>query len=399
MIEAQTFQQIARDFGTPVYVYEEATILARLNALRQAIVYSPKQILFAMKANSNYHLLDILRHEGVGIDAVSPGEMALALKIGFPRHKILFTGNNIADEEIVFAIEGGVLVNIDSLSLLERFGKRYPKRDICVRINPDVGAGHHDHCITGGPKSKFGIWHSQVPAILEIASRFGLKIAGLHQHIGSQILDPEIFMEAMEALLRVAPQFPELQFIDFGGGLGVPYRSEDEPLPIKTLGVKISQRFDEFCKSYGRALTLVLEPGRFLVAEAGNLLVRVTTVKRNPDGRVFVGVDGGFNDLDRPARYGAYHQIDNLSDHSPGVEVVDIVGHLCESGDKFAEQRAIGQSKEGDLLAIRTAGAYGFSMSSNYNLRPRPAEVLVCSSGEIMEIRKREDIQDIIGIG
>lgn len=397
MISPEVFGKIARKFGTPVYVYEEEKIRGQLRSLKEAIGYTPKRILYAVKANSNFHILEILKEEGVGVDAVSPGEIALSLKAGFLPKDILFTGNNITDEEMDFAVERGVLLNIDSLSRLEKFGKKYPRHSLSVRINPDVGAGHHDHCITGGPKSKFGIWYSEVEEIKKITEKYRLKIIGIHEHIGSQILEVDKFLTAMEVLLRVAPNFPDLEFVDFGGGLGVPYRPEENPLAIKELGEKMSEYFKDFCGKQGKALQLVIEPGRYLVAEAGYLLTRTNTVKRNPDGRVFVGVDSGFNHLIRPAMYGSFHPVTNISNLDGEKEKVDIVGNLCESGDKFAEEREISRVKEGDLVLIGVAGAYGYSMSSNYNLRPRPPEVLFKPNGISRLIREEESIEKIIG--
>ncbi|MFC1629625.1 diaminopimelate decarboxylase [Patescibacteria group bacterium] len=390
------FGEIEERFGTPTYVYDKGTIQDRLRRLF-GIPYQPKEILYAMKANSNPSILRILKEKGAGIDAVSPGEIALALRVGFPPTDILFTGNNITDAEMDFALQNGVLLNIDSLSRLAKLGQRYPGQRVCVRINPDVGAGHHDHCITGGPESKFGIWYSETDRINEIAAQYNLRIIGVHQHIGSQILEVDKFSMAMDVLLRVAPEFPDLEFIDFGGGFGVPYTPEEQPLNIEELGRMISETFSAFCQRYGKELTLVIEPGRYLVAEAGYLLTRANTVKRNPDGRVFVGVDSGFNHLVRPAMYGSYHEIVNISNPTGKEEIVDIVGNLCESGDRFAKQRKISQARKGDLLVIKTAGAYGYSMSSRYNLRPRPPEVLVGPNNNLQLIRERETIENLIG--
>ncbi len=402
MLSNQFFQKTAETFGTPVYVYDESRIKCQLRRLFRHITYRPLAILYAVKANSNSHILKIIideylkMGETVGIDAVSPGEVALILKAGVLPENILFTGNNTTDEEINFVVEKGVLPNIDSLSRLEKFGQKYPGHDVCVRINPDVGDGHHDHCITGGPESKFGIWYLEVGAIKKITESCKLKIIGVHQHIGSQTLDPDKFLFAMEVMLRVARNFPDLKFIDFGGGLGVPYKPEEKPLDVEALGAKMSSYFAEFCEEYNKPLRLVIEPGRYLVAEAGFLLVQVTTIKKNPDGRIFIGVDSGFNHLDRPARYGSWHQIVNISNPTGPEVIVDIVGNLCESGDKFAVQRKIAGPREGDLLVINNAGAYGYSMSSNYNLRPRPPEVLVKGNGDIIEIRKRETIEQLL---
>lgn len=399
MLDFSVFEKIAANFGTPVYVYEENKIREACKRLEDNVGQLP-MILYAMKANSNPEILKILLNNGIdGIDAVSPGEIALALKVGFRPDQIVFTGNNITDEEIDFAAAKRVRLNIDSLSRLEKFGRKYGGSEILnggfkiwIRINSSVGAGHHRHCITGGPESKFGIWHTETGKVKQIAKTYGLKIVGLHQHIGSQILEVKIFLKAMDALLAVAGTFPDLKYLDFGGGLGVPYKPTERPLDIKRLGKEIRKRFDIFCKAYGRELNLVLEPGRYLVAEAGCLLTRVNTIKKNPDGRIFAGVNSGFNHLDRPARYGSYHEIVNIFNLRGRKEKVDVVGNICESGDRFAVQRKISHVREGDLLAILTAGAYGFSMSSNYNSRPKPAEVLVEPDGNLRLIRPRETL-------
>lgn len=395
----ELFAEIASKFGTPVYVYDLDCIFSRLRALQEGISYEPKRILFAVKANSNSAILKRMRlffgknyGKHLGVDAVSIGEVVLAQVADIDKGHILFTGNNMTDEEMRQAQEEGVMVNIDSLTRLRRFGAAYPGSRICIRINPDVGAGHHDHCITGGPKSKFGIWHTQLEDARKIAKICNLKIVGLHQHIGSQILDPEKFLFAMEVMLDKAEHFEGLEFIDFGGGFGVPYRPEEKPLDIKTLGEKMKERFQKFCRAYGKDLTLIIEPGRYLVAESGILLVQVTTVKKNPDGRIFVGVNSGFNHLVRPAMYGSYHEILNITNPDAEPVKADIVGNLCESGDKFAEDRLIAIPCEYDLLVIRNAGAYGFSMASNYNLRPLPPEVLLADGRMPELITKRQEV-------
>jgi len=400
---AETFISVTKKFGTPAYVYFQAGFISQLQRLANAIGYRPLSILYAVKALSNFRVLRTFVNQrlpkGVtfGVDAVSPGEVGLALKAGIDRWNILFTGNNTTDHEIHSVVKAGILPNIDSMERLGLFGEAYPGREVCIRVNPNVGAGHHDHCITGGPESKFGIWFSEAPAALKLAQKHGLTIVGVHQHIGSQILDPEKFITAMEVMFLVAPIFPDLRFVDFGGGLGVPYKPDEPSLDTTDLGARMTNRFAEFCREYKRHLTLIIEPGRFLVAQAGNLLVQVTCVKKNPDGRIFVGVDSGFNHLDRPARYGSYHNIINISNPNGPVVVADIVGDLCESGDKFAVQRPIAEPRRGDFLVIENAGAYGFSMSSNYNLRAKPPEIMVTPKGCLQEIRKRQSIDELIG--
>jgi len=291
------------------------------------------------------------------------------------------------------------MVNIDSLFLLRIFGKNYPGKEVCIRINPDVGAGHHNHVITGGPESKFGISYTQEDEIKRITSKNSLKIAGLHQHIGSGILNPEMFIKAMDILLEIAISFNDLKFIDFGGGFGVPYQEEEKRIDVTLLGKRITEDFNNFCTRYGTGLKLVIEPGRYLVAEGGFLLARVTSVKEEKKHR-FVGVDTGFNHLIRPAMYGSYHHIihaDRVEDETiPQV----IAGNLCESGDTFTRDensivdRNLPRFEQGDTVCICNAGAYGYSMSSCYNSRPRPAEVLV-KNGKAHIIRKRESLEEI----
>jgi diaminopimelate decarboxylase len=397
---------LVAEFGTPLYVYDAGTIRRRVRELKAAVVYPSREIKYACKANTNIEIIRIMHREGLGIDAVSPGEIFAARAAGVPPERILFTVNNATREDVACAVESGVMVNIDSLAQLEHFGTRYPGSEICVRINPNVGAGHHDHCITGGPESKFGIRYSEAESIRRVTGEHGLRVKGIHQHIGSGILQPEKFIEAMDVLLETASLFVEdLSFIDFGGGIGVPYREEEQPIDVSALGRRISEEFTRFCGRYtgGRCgadgLKLVIEPGRYLVAESGFLLARVTSVKKGERYR-FVGVDTGFNHLVRPAMYGSYHPITNAT-NPRGERVPQVVaGNLCESGDTFTRdeegirERLLPLFREDDVACIGHAGAYGYSMASNYNSRPRPAEVLV-EEGEPRLIRERESIEDM----
>ncbi|MGQ9628782.1 MAG: diaminopimelate decarboxylase [bacterium] len=386
---------LAERFGTPLYVMEEAVIRERFRNLAGAIRYPKLRIHYACKANTNISVLRVLMEEGSYIDAVSPGEIFLALEAGFAPDRILFTGNNVTDREMLYALGRGVPINVDSLSQLRRYGKLNPGGTASVRINPDIGAGHHDHTITGGPRSKFGIYFDQVDRIKEIAREFRLKIRGVHMHIGSGILDPEPFLLGMRTLLKTAEEFDDLEFVDFGGGIGVPYRPEEKPLNLEDFGGRVGELFGEWCRGYGKDLILAVEPGRYLVAEAGTLLARVNTVKITPHRR-FVGTDSGFNHLVRPTMYGSYHPIlvANKANEANTV-ATDVCGNICESGDLFARDRMLPEIEEGDLIAILNAGAYGFSMASNYNSRPRPAEVMV-DGGRPRLIRERETLEDLL---
>jgi diaminopimelate decarboxylase len=394
MIGKITATNLIKHFGSPLFAYDESIIRKRARELKKAIIYPGKNLLYSCKANSNPVIMKIIKEEGYGIDAVSPGEVYLALKCGYKNTQISFTGNNSTEADLRYGINKKVLINVDSLSLLERIGKIRKGLPVALRINPDIGSGHHDHVITGGPDSKFGIWEHQIDKAKGIAKKYNLKIVSIHHHIGSGILDPEPFMEAIEVLLKIALSFNDLESIDLGGGLGVPYSPTQKPLDIKKFGRVISERFSKFCNHYGRKITLMLEPGRYLVCEAGTLLATVTAIKETPE-HVFVGTDSGFNHLIRHAMYGAYHEIVNASKLKGPKQFVTICGNICESGDMFTHGREITKFREDDIAAIRNAGAYGYSMSMQYNMRPRPAEVLVTESKAKL-IRRRETFKDIL---
>ena len=370
----------------PFYCYFEEKVFSQVKKLRKALQKIPHRILYAMKANSNPGILLLLRDLVDGVDAVSCQEIRLAQDIGYSKEEILFTGSYLNDHEIDFAFREGILINVDSLEILERVGEKYPGLPICLRINPNVGAGHHNHCITGGPLSKFGISYKEIEKIKKIAQKYSLKIIGLHQHIGSGILKTEKFLLAMDILLGMVLEFPDLEFIDFGGGFGIPYHPEDQPFNLSLFAGGVEERYFEFIerykKIYRKEPKFVFEPGRFIIGEAGFLVVEVTSIKKSPEGRIFVGVNSGFNHLIRPAMYGSYHEIINLSNPSGEKIKVDICGNICESSDFFARDREINQPKRGDHLAICDAGAYGFSMSMlAYNMRQPPREVIFHQDG------------------
>jgi diaminopimelate decarboxylase len=391
---------LADAFGTPLYVYEEEVIRRQCRAMREAFAAAQPDIHFAVKANSNPALLAILREEGLFIDAVSPFEVRLCLEQGFAPGQILFTGNNTSEEDFAYCLERGVPVNAGSLVELERFGRMSPGGNISLRINPDVGAGHHHHVITGGPHSKFGIYHTERDAIAGLLERHSLKLVGIQSHIGTGILRTDEMLEAMEIILATARHFPHLEFIDFGGGYGIPYRPEQQPLPLAELGSAMCGRFAAFCTEYGRPLRMKLEPGRYLVAQSATLLVRVTNISATP-AHTFVGTDSGFNHLIRPVLYGAYHEIVNASAvKGEPIEAV-VAGNICESGDVFTqghngwEHRSLTRPEVGHLLALLDVGAYGMVLASNYNLRPRPAEVLIKGANARL-IRRRETYDDLV---
>lgn len=391
---------LADAFGTPLFVYDEEIIRDRCRAMREAFAPANPDIHYALKANNNPAVLTVLLEEGMSIDAVSPFEIRLSLEVGFPPERILFTGNNTSEEDFAYCLQAGVPVNAGSLLELERYGRLSPGGRISIRLNPDVGAGHHSHVITGGPHSKFGIYHTEKAAIDELLNRYDLTLVGIHSHIGTGILHTKEMMEAMEIILATARGFDALEFIDLGGGFGIPYRPGEQPLPLKELGTAMCEHFAAFAAEYGREVKMKLEPGRFLVAQAGALLMRVTNIHSTP-AHTFVGTDSGFNHLLRPALYGAYHEVVNASAVKGEQIQAAVAGNICESGDVFTqgpeglEHRAFTRPEPGQVLALLDTGAYGSVFSSNYNLRPRAAEVLV-NQGDSRLIRRRETYDDLL---
>ena len=385
---------LAERFGTPLYVYDLDAVRGRCRALRRAVAWPRFRPLFAIKACPVPLVARAIVAEGFGIDAVSPGEVALALRLGVPPESVLYTENNMTDAEQATALAQGVLVNAGSLDRVERLAAAGAAR-IAIRINPDFGDGLHEKVCTAGPLTKFGIHHSQVGEAVAAARRHGCRIVGCHMHIGSGFLDATAFARSCAVIFATARQLPELEFIDVGGGLGIPYRPGETAIDLDAVGAQLGRDMASFCAAYGRAIELRLEPGRMLVAQAGRLLTRVTSLKTTPEGRRFVGCDTGFNHLVRPAMYGSYHAISNLS--RPGALPVrcDIVGNICESGDIFARDRDLPRPELGDLLAIEDAGAYGSAMASTYNTRPLPAEI-VLDGGAVRLARRRQDLDELL---
>ncbi|SRR5690606_18636738 len=395
-MDRATLLQAAEEFGTPTYLYSERIIREQCTKLRQHLEGIPIRLLYAMKANSNPAILRIMLDEELGIDAVSPGELHLARAVGFSPGRILFSANNMTDAEMVDAHGAGVLLNIGELSRLDKFGAFAPGSAVCIRLNPQVGGGHHEHVITAGERSKFGVPVEKVAQVKEIAARHDLAVRGLHQHIGSGILNTDVLWKAMRVLLEAAEKFPEIEFLNFGGGLGVAYRPDEAELDLENFRAVIVDPLRRFLERHpSKDLTFWFEPGRFLSAQAGVLLVRVNTVKSNR-GRLFAGTDSGMGHLVRPAIYGAYHGIVNLSNPDGPLRTYDVTGNICESGDVFARERPVHEIREGDVLAILDAGAYGMAMASEYNLRPLPAEVLLTESGELRLIRRRGTVQELV---
>jgi diaminopimelate decarboxylase len=390
-------------FDTPLYVISEKRIRDNYNRLYNALSgnYQQIRIYYAAKANSNLSVLEILGAEGAYVDAVSTGEVALALKSGFPAERIMFTGTSVRNDELKFLVDSNVTINVDSLSQLDRLLRITVPNLLSVRVNPEIGAGHHSHVITAGKQSKFGVWEEDALKAYSTAKKAGVEHFGIHMHVGSGILDVDPYVLALENLLSIAKRVHEqvgvdFEFIDVGGGLGVPYKPEDKELDLELFSDIVLALFKRRIAEYGFGRPIFcVEPGRYLVCDASVLLTAVNTVKTTPFKK-FVGVDAGFNTLVRPAMYGSYHPVVVANKlNSPEEEVVDVVGPICESGDVLARDRLLPKIAEGDLLAVLNAGAYGFAMSSQYNARPRAAEVLV-KNGKYALVRERETFEDLL---
>lgn len=394
-------EELVKKYGTPLYVYNENIIREHMRSVAGVITKYPYRANYSIKANSNIEILKMALEEGNNADAMSEGEMRLLLKAGFPSDRIFFVPNNVDISELKFAIENGILVSLDSLEQLETFGMINPGGRCSVRINPGVGAGHHEKVVTAGKKTKFGVAEEDVDKIFEIASKYDLKIVEINQHVGSQYLDPTPFLQAVENFLRIADKFDNLEYIDFGGGYGIPYHKLDDEAEFDML--KFSEKFtallDDYAAKHSGNLPLFKsEPGRYCVAEGGVILGRVYATKQN-SGKKYAGTDIGMNVLARPTLYDSWHDIEIFRDGKvvprENMEPVSITGNICESGDLIAKDRPMPVIKQGDLVCVLDAGAYGFSMSSSYNTRPRAAEVLINKEGRDKLIRRRETYEDL----
>lgn len=393
-MKESTLLQIAEDYGSPIYVYDAHKIESQYNRLTTAFDGVKKlKIHYAAKALTNISVLKFVSKLGAALDTVSIQEVQLGLKAGFAPENIIYTPNGVSLKEIETVAELGVQINIDSLDLLEQFGSKHPETPVCIRINPHVMAGGNTNISVGHIDSKFGISIHQIPLLLRIVENTGMNINGIHMHTGSDILDIDVFLYASEILFETAKKFKNLTFIDFGSGFKVPYKPNDIETNIEELGEKLAERFNTFCESYGRELTLAFEPGKFIVSQSGYFLTKVNAIKQTTS-TVFAQVDSGFNHLIRPMLYGAQHHIENISNPNGKERFYSVVGYICET-DTFANNRSIKEIAEGDILAFHNAGAYCFMMSSNYNSRYRPAEVLWYNDKAHL-IRKRETIEDLL---
>jgi len=393
-------RELAETYGSPLYVYNEQIFRARCQDMMKLCTYPNFKVNYAIKANTNITLLRIAREEGLFVDASSPGETVAANAAGYTSEEIMLIINNVSADEFKFAIDRKLTVSVDSLSQLETFGRVNPGGKICLRFNPGVGGGHHKKVITCGDGTKFGIMPEYIPQVKQLLAKYDLKLVGINHHIGSQNWG-DIYLEGGEALLKIAHQFDDLEFIDLGGGFATPYNKQngEKPLDLAKLGQGLDKYMHDFAQKYGKQLTFIIEPGRYVTAECAVLLGTVHALKNNGEVR-YAGTDIGFSVLARTTLYDAHHDIEiyRASGEPLGndTETINIVGNQCESGDYIAKERTLPKLHEGDILGVLDAGAYGFSMSSTYNHRPRPAEVLIQADGAVKVIRTRESFEDML---
>jgi diaminopimelate decarboxylase len=393
-VERTQLLELANTYGSPLYVYDSDKIESQYNRLTDAFsTVKNLKLNYAVKALSNINILKFFKNIGAGLDTVSIQEVQLGLTTGIDPKKIIFTPNGVSLIEIEKVAKLGVQINIDNLSILELFGQKHPEIPVCIRINPHIMAGGNSKISVGHIDSKFGISIHQVPHIKRVVENTGMNINGIHMHTGSDILDIDTFLRATEILFDVAKQFENIDFIDFGSGFKVPYKEGDISTDIEQLGVQLSERFNDFCVEYGKEITLMFEPGKFLVSDAGVFLAKVNVVKQTTS-TVFAHVDSGFNHFIRPMMYDSHHHITNISNPEGRDRYYSVVGYICET-DTFGSNRRIPEISEEDVLCFHNAGAYCFSMASNYNSRCLPAEVML-HQGKDYLIRKRQTIQDIL---
>ena len=385
--------QLADQFGSPLYVYHAEKIAEQFGTLQKAFEGTTSRFFYACKALTNINILKFIGSLGAGLDCVSINEVKLGLKAGFTPEHILFTPNCVDFAEIEEGKNLGVNINIDNISILEQFGAKFGgSYPILIRFNPHIMGGGHYKMSTGHIDSKFGISVHQMRHIERIVKSTGIKVRGIHMHTGSDIKDINVFLSGLEVMFGIAEHFPDLEVVDLGSGFKVPYHEDDVRTDVTELGAKVTEAFKKWEGESGKKLEIWFEPGKFLVSEAGYFIVKANVIKQTT-ATVFVGVNSGFNHLIRPMMYEAYHRIENLSNPFGNPRIYTVVGNICET-DTFAWDRKLSEVREGDYLAFYNAGAYGFEMSSNFNSRLKPAEVLV-KEGEALLIRKRDEFEDL----
>ncbi len=394
--------ELLEKYGSPLYVYNESILRARCREMMSLISYPRFEVNYSIKANSNIHLLRIIQEEGLHADAISPGEIFILLAASFKPHEIFYISNNVSEEEMLFAIQRKITVSVDSISQLKQFGKINPGGTVAIRFNSGIGAGHNEKVITGGNNTKFGIHPESIPEVKDILQKYRLTLLGINQHIGSLFMEPAPYITAAKYLLSIAENFNNLEFIDFGGGFGIPYHKQygEKRLDLDALGQNLTLLVNQWTTKQKNQPIFKIEPGRYITAECGVLLGRIYSIKQNHN-TTYVGTDLGFNVLARPVMYNSYHDVEVYRNDEPLEKhhchrTFTIVGNICESGDIIAKNRLLPNIEKGDIVGIMDTGAYGFSMSSNYNNRLRPAEVLVTENGKDILIRRRDTYSDLL---
>lgn len=395
-------EKLVKEYGSGLYVYNEALLRERCRELKNLVSYDNFVVDYSMKANSNPALLQIIHEEGLEVDVMSPGEIHMAEMAGYGPDEIFYICNNVAPDEMKYVIDKGIKVSVDSLGQLEQFGELAPHSKVSIRVNPGTGAGHHKKVVTAGKETKFGINTDCIEDIKRILKQYDLKLIGINQHIGSLFLNSTDYLKSADSLFSFALAFPDLDFVDLGGGFGIPYRAAEGEtrLDLKELGLTLDTLFNDFSKKYGKKLLFRVEPGRYVVAECAKLLGTVNGVKYNEQNK-YIGTDIGFNLLMRPVLYNSYHEIgfyrnEDFMDNKADGEIATIVGNICETGDILAKDRIFPLVRRGDTMIVHDAGAYGHVMSSNYNGRLKAAEVLLTADGTSKLIRKRDTFEDLV---
>lgn len=388
--------ELTAKYGSPLYVISEEILRQRCKDVKNLVSYPNFSVNYSAKANSNLAFLEIVHEEGLNVDAMSPGEIYVEMKAGFTPEQIFYISNNVSKEEMQFAIDRNILISVDSISQLEQYGQLNPGGRVAARFNGGIGAGHSEKVITAGKKTKFAINPEFIPEFKEVLKKYDLKLVGINQHIGSLFMDYKPYIDGVKAILNIAKQFDDLEFVDLGGGFGVPYEKlDDQPrLDMKTLGEQLDVVFKEFVAEYGKEITFKIEPGRYVSAESSVLLGTVHAVKHNGEDK-YIGTDIGFNVLQRPMIYDSHHDIEVYND-SVETEDVTVVGNICETGDILAKHRVLPKMNVGDTIGLLDAGAYGYAMASNYNNRLRPAEVLIRENGEVVLVREKDELEDLV---
>ena len=394
--------ELTKTYGSPLYVYNERILRQKCREMKGLVAYPNFKVHYSAKANSNLAVLQIIRSEGLSIDAMTPGEVFAELKAGYTTDQIFYVSNNMSEAEMKYVIEQGILISVDSVAQLEQFGRLNPGSNVAVRFNPGIGAGHHDKTITAGDNTKFGVENTaaNISKVKEVCRNHSLTVVGVNMHIGSHFMNTDSYMQSSDNLLEIAKHFDDLSFIDLGGGFGIPYmkQARQQGINLGSLGTKLTEFMYNASEEYGKQLEFRVEPGRYIVAESAVILGKVMDIKQSY-GTKYVGTDIGFNVLMRPVMYDSHHDIEVLNQDGGNAEheeTVTVTGNICESGDILARARMLPKMAEGDLICVMDAGAYGHSMSSNYNNRLRPAEVLIRENSEVVVIRERDTMEDLI---